>query len=108
MLAWFRCPPLGFRERSGTKRAARAATPKQSLPQGSAHRNGSEGFPRAEMETKIEPMDRRSKNEPGDANCKTTAGPARDIEKPPYELTASEKEALAKFQAASETPGPQS
>ena len=53
-------------------------------------------------------MVRRSKDEGGDANCKATAGSARDTEKPPYELTASEKEALAKFQAASETRGPQS
>ena len=51
-------------------------------------------------------MVRRSKNEGGDANCKTTAGSARDTEKPPYKLTAREKEALAKFEAASETRGP--
>jgi hypothetical protein len=53
-------------------------------------------------------MVRRSKNEGGDALCKTTAGSARDTEPLPYELTAREKEALAKFQAASETSGPQS
>jgi hypothetical protein len=51
-------------------------------------------------------MVRRSKNEGGDANCKTAAGSARDTEKPPYKLTAREKEALAKFEAASETRGP--
>ena len=51
-------------------------------------------------------MVRRSKNEGGEANCKTTASSARDTEEPPYELTAREKEALAKFQAASETRGP--
>jgi hypothetical protein len=51
-------------------------------------------------------MVRRSKNEGGDANCKTTAGSARDTEKPPYELTAREKEALAKYEAGSETRGP--
>ena len=51
-------------------------------------------------------MVRRSKNEGGDAHCKTTAGSARDTEKPPYKLTAREKEALAKFEAASEARGP--
>src|ERR1700722_15633885 len=51
-------------------------------------------------------MVRRSKNEGGDANCKATAGSARDTEKPPHELTAREKEALAKFQATSEMRGP--
>ena len=51
-------------------------------------------------------MVRRSKNEGGDAHCKATAGSARDTEKPPYKLTAREKEALAKFEAASETRGP--
>ena len=51
-------------------------------------------------------MVRRSKNEGGDAHCKATANSAGDIEEPPYELTAAEKEALAKFQAASETRAP--
>src|SRR5580693_2668844 len=51
-------------------------------------------------------MVRRWKDEGGNAHCKATAGSARDTEKPPYELTASEKEALAKFEAASETRGP--
>src|SRR6478672_3411223 len=51
-------------------------------------------------------MVRGSKDEGGDANCKATAGSARDTEKPPYKLTAREKEALAKFEAASETRGP--
>jgi hypothetical protein len=108
MVCWrgFDVPPLGFRERSGTKRAARAATPKQSLPQGSAHRNGSEGFPRAEMETRIEPMDRRSKNEGGNANCNTTADSARDTENPPYKLTVRDAETFVKYKAASETRGP--
>jgi hypothetical protein len=45
----------------------------------------------------------RSKNEDGNASCKSTASSARDTEKPPHKLTASEKEALAKFEAASET-----
>ena len=58
--------------------------------------------------SRIEPMVRQSKNEGDDANCKATACPAKDPEEPPYELTASEKEALAKFQAASEIRGPQS
>ena len=53
-------------------------------------------------------MVRRSKNEGGDANCKTTAGSASDTEKPVYKLSAREKEALAKFEAASETRGPRS
>ena len=53
-------------------------------------------------------MVRQSKNEGGDAHCKATAGSARDTEKPPYKLTAREKEALAKFEAASETRGPRS
>ena len=53
-------------------------------------------------------MVRRSKNAGGEANCKATAGSARDSEKQPYELTAREKEALAKFEAASETRGPRS
>ena len=53
-------------------------------------------------------MIKRSKNEGGDAHCKTTAGSASDTEKPAYKLTAREKEALAKFQAASETRGPRS
>jgi hypothetical protein len=48
-------------------------------------------------------MVRGSKDEGGDANCKATAGSARDTEKPPYKLTAREKEALAKFEATSET-----
>jgi hypothetical protein len=51
-------------------------------------------------------MVRRVKGEGGNAHCKATADSARDTERPPYELTASEKEALAKFQAASETRGP--
>ena len=51
-------------------------------------------------------MVRRSRNEGGNANCKTIAGSARDTERPPYELTVREKEALAKFQTASETRGP--
>ena len=51
-------------------------------------------------------MVRASKKEGGDANCKTTADSAGDTEKPPYKLTAMEKEALAKFEAASETRGP--
>jgi hypothetical protein len=50
-------------------------------------------------------MVRRSKNEGGDAKCKTTAGSAI-VTEPPYKLTAREKEALAKFKAASETRGP--
>jgi hypothetical protein len=53
-------------------------------------------------------MVRRSKNEGGGANCNTIAGSARDTEKPPYKLTVREKEALAKFEAASETRGPRS
>jgi hypothetical protein len=44
-------------------------------------------------------MIKRSKNEGGDAHCKTTAGSASDTEKPAYKLTAREKEALAKFQS---------
>ena len=48
-------------------------------------------------------MVRQSKNEGGDAHYKATADAARDTEKPPYKLTATEKEALAKFEAASET-----
>jgi hypothetical protein len=55
------------------------------------------------METKIGTMVRQSKNEGGDAHYKATADSARDTEKPPYKLTATEKEALAKFEAASET-----
>jgi hypothetical protein len=51
-------------------------------------------------------MVRRSKDEGGDAHCKATADSARDTERPPYKLTAREKEALAKFEAASETRGP--
>jgi hypothetical protein len=54
------------------------------------------------METKIGTMVRQSKNEGGDAHYKATADSARDTEKP-YKLTATEKEALAKFEAASET-----
>jgi len=45
-------------------------------------------------------MVRQSKNEGGDAHCKTTARSASDTEKPAYKLTAREKEALAKFEAA--------
>ena len=41
-------------------------------------------------------MVRRSTNEGGDANRKTTAGSARDTEKPPYKLITREKEALSK------------
>ena len=51
-------------------------------------------------------MVRRSKNEGGGANCNTIACPAKVPVKPPYKLTAREKEALAKFEAASETRGP--
>ena len=51
-------------------------------------------------------MVRRSKNEGGDAHCKATAGATTATEKPPYKLTAREKEALAKFKAANETRGP--
>jgi hypothetical protein len=58
------------------------------------------------MEAGIEPLVRRSKNEGGNANNKTAAGSTTAAEKPPYELTAREKEALAKFEAASETRGP--
>jgi hypothetical protein len=53
-------------------------------------------------------MVRHSKNEGGDAHCKTTGDSAGDTEKPPYKLTAKEKEAFAKFEAASETRGPRS
>jgi hypothetical protein len=53
-------------------------------------------------------MVRRSTIEGGTALRKTTAGSARDTEKPPYKLTAKEKEAFAKFEAASETRGPRS
>jgi hypothetical protein len=53
-------------------------------------------------------MIRQSKNEGGEAHCNTTAGSARDTEKPPYKLTAREEEALAKFEAASQTRGPRS
>jgi hypothetical protein len=60
------------------------------------------------METGIEPLVRPWKNEGDDANCKTISGSARDTEKPPYKLTAREKDSLAKFEAASETRGPQS
>jgi hypothetical protein len=51
-------------------------------------------------------MARRSKNQGGGAHCKATAGATTAPEKPPYKLTAREKEALAKFKAADETRGP--
>ena len=51
-------------------------------------------------------MVRRSKNEGDTALREATAGSARDTERTPYKLTAREKEALAKFEAASETRGP--
>jgi hypothetical protein len=58
------------------------------------------------METRIGTMVRRSKNQGGDTHCKATAGAATAAGKPPYKLTAREKEALAKFKAADETRGP--
>jgi len=51
-------------------------------------------------------MVRRLKNEGGDAHCKATAGATTATEKPPYKLSATEKETLAKFKAADETRGP--
>jgi hypothetical protein len=51
-------------------------------------------------------MARRSKNQGGDTHCKATAGAPTAAEKPAYKLTATEKEALAKFLAADETRGP--
>ena len=51
-------------------------------------------------------MIRQSKPGAGLPECNATAGSARDNEKPPYKLTAREKEALVKFNAASETRGP--
>ena len=51
-------------------------------------------------------MVRRSKNEGGNSNCKTTAGSARDTEKPPYKLSARDAETFVKYKAANETRGP--
>jgi hypothetical protein len=53
-------------------------------------------------------MVRQSKTEGGDAHCKAAAGAVTATENPAYKLTTREKEALAKFEAASETRGPQS
>jgi hypothetical protein len=96
------CSELRARHSEQIGRLRRARPPKVAPTE-----TRSEGFPRGEMETGIEPMVRRSKNEGGNAHCKATASSASDTEKPPYELTAREKEALC-FEAASETRGPRS
>ena len=51
-------------------------------------------------------MVRRSKNEGGDAHCKSAAGSARDTGRPPYQLTPRDAETFDKYKAASETRGP--